>query len=339
MSEPEAIGENGGSILIPPPAHAAGPVPLRWYTAAELAAKGSTEPDWLVRPLIALGSITELSARVKLGKTRLMLDAIAAMLGEVIFLGQPTRKVGVVYLTEEGEATFRQALKRAGLLERVDLHVLLRHDARSLAWPEIVSRAVQKCRDTGSALIVIDTLPDWAGLRGDDENNSGKALEAMQPLQDAAAAHLAIVVLRHDRKGGGAVGDSSRGSSAFSGAADILLSLKPADGKKATTRRRLEGVGRFDGIPAVLTLDLKDGHYVVIGEGRDAVLHAAADRIRKLLEPAGTMLVVDQVFDQMGGDVSKATLKRALAALDEAGAIEKVPKQGKTKKAIGYRLK
>jgi hypothetical protein len=337
MTDPQRIGDEGGSIPIPPPDSEAGTPAVRWYTAVEIAASGSVEPAWIAKPYIAPGAITDLSAKVKLGKTRLIIDAIAAILKRASFLGQPTRKVSVVYLTEENAGTFRHAIARAGLLDSVELHVLLRHDARALSWPEVVAEAIKKCRSTGSELLVIDTLPDWADVRGDEENNAGRALEAMHPLRDATTENLAVVMLRHDRKSGGSVGDSSRGSSAFGGRADILISMKLADGKKRTTRRRLEGVSRYDGIPAVLMVDLKDGHYVAIGEGQDAVITEAATRIQAILEQDGGVLLVKELVTRLDGAVSATTVKRALKKLSDDGIVEVIPKQGKTKRASGYR--
>src|SRR5436190_1586116 len=75
------------------------------------------------------------------------------------------------------------------------------------------------------ALLVVDTLPQWAGLRGDSENSSGAALEAIEPLQRATAAGVGVVLVRHDRKGSGEVGESARGSTAFGGAVDVILQL------------------------------------------------------------------------------------------------------------------
>lgn len=48
---------------------------------------------------------------------------------------------------------------------------------------------------------------------GDSENNAGDALAAMLPLQEAAGNGIAVIVLRHDRKSGGLVGESARESS------------------------------------------------------------------------------------------------------------------------------
>src|SRR5450756_1466972 len=76
-------------------------------------------------------------------------------------------------------------------------------DAAGVPWPGIIGAAAAKCREIGARLLVVDTLPQFAGLRGDAENNSGDALEAIGPLQLLAADGFAILVTRHDRKSGG----------------------------------------------------------------------------------------------------------------------------------------
>ena len=91
-------------------------------------------------------------------------------------MGQPTRKTPVVYLTEEKRSTLREALGRVGLTEQGDLHFLLRHEARKFSWPEVVDAAVEKCQSIGAVLLVVDTLPQFAGFKGDQENNTGDAL-------------------------------------------------------------------------------------------------------------------------------------------------------------------
>jgi hypothetical protein len=39
----------------------------------------------------------------------------------------------------------------------------------------------------GAGVLIVDTVSQFAGLRGDAENNSGDALAAVEPLQAAAA--------------------------------------------------------------------------------------------------------------------------------------------------------
>src|SRR6185436_12737761 len=91
----------------------------------------------------------------------------------------------------------------------------------------------------------VDTVSQFAGLRGDAENNSGDALAAIEPLQEAAAQGLAVIAVRHERKGGGEVGESGRGSSAFSGAVDIVVAIRRGEGQTKPTVRVLHTLSRF----------------------------------------------------------------------------------------------
>ena len=76
-------------------------------------------------------------------------------------------------------------------------------------------------------------------------------MAVMKPLLVAANEGLAVLVIRHDRKSGGDVGDSARGSSAFAGAVDIILRLQrvPGEGKAHERDRLLEGLSRFEETP------------------------------------------------------------------------------------------
>ena len=68
---------------------------------------------------IALGAITEIDGKIKSsGKTTLVTHLVAAILDGRPFLGQPTMRTNIVYLTEQTAATYREALGRAGLLAR-----------------------------------------------------------------------------------------------------------------------------------------------------------------------------------------------------------------------------
>src|SRR5207302_5356744 len=111
------------------------------------------------------------------------------------------------------------------------LIVLSWHQAIGLAWPKVAAAAIEECQRRGARALVVDTLGQWAGIRGEGENSAGDALEAVRPLQEAASLHgIAVLIIRHARKGGGEVGDDGRGSSAFAGAVDIVVSLRRPEG-------------------------------------------------------------------------------------------------------------
>jgi hypothetical protein len=239
----------------------------------------------------------------------------------------------VVYLTEQSDSSFRQALARAGLLNHDDLHILSWHKTLGLAWAEIVAQAVAKCADVGAKLMVIDTLPQFAYIRGDGENNAGEALAALQPLQAAATTGLAVAVLRHERKSGGDVGDSARGSSAFTGAVDIVLSLRRAEGASRPTIRHLHALSRFDETPDLVVIELTPDGYVALGtetavaeaEARTAMLDAAPNNEADAMTEAELL---------MAARVKRTNGQKVIAELLGAGCLVRV---GAGKKGDPYR--
>ena len=92
--------------------------------------------------------------------------------------------------------------------------------------------------------------------------SSGEAMQAMGPIQLAAAQGLAVVVVRHERKGGGDIGESARGSSAFGGAVDTITSIRRGDGNTSPSVRILKSISRFDSVPDKIVIELDDGELV-----------------------------------------------------------------------------
>jgi hypothetical protein len=300
------------------------PFNLTALTPREIAAI-ETDVATFFGPYIAKGAIVEFDGYVKRGKSSFLLYLIGCIIHGLRCLDQATIQTGVVWLTEERLPTFKAGLSRSGLLEARDLFVVSRWAIkRSVTWPEIVEAAVRLCKAEGAEILVIDTLPQFAGLRGDDENNAGAALEALEPLQRAAMEGLAIAVTRHDRKGGGIVGESARGSSAFSGAVDTIVQLKKPEGRHPATHRLLEAVSRFDGVPESLVIDRSEWHtptglrfdenlYRALGEPGALEGKRAEQGVLEALR-ADENLTVEQLKDKLT-DVSPATLTRALDAL------------------------
>jgi hypothetical protein len=173
---------------------------LPFRTAREIAEMTSDDVPFAA-PFLVFGAITELDGKPKTaGKTTFVLATARSILDGLPFLGQATLKGPIVMLTEQPPSSLKAALVRAGLASRDDFVLLSWADAAGTPWPEIVAGAEAKCDEIGARVLIVDTLPQFAGLRGDPENNSGHALEAIEPLQLLAAKGLAILVTRHDRK-------------------------------------------------------------------------------------------------------------------------------------------
>jgi len=297
---------------------------LNFMTFAELANSQPDEIPWIIPGVLGIGMITDVDGKAKTaGKTTFVLDMIWSILNEQRFIGRVTTYSPIVYLTEQTPISFKQNMHRGALDERQDAYALTWSDARQETWPRIVQQAVDKCREVDALVLVVDTLPQFAGLHGDDENSSGKALEVMRPLQAAAAGGLAILITRHDRKSGGEVGDSARGSSAFSGAQDIILRLYRAapEERLPSTYRHLDGVGRPDGIPDNELVELVNGHYVLHGQV-DAVV---SERTESDLMPwipihESDGVTVDELAESTGQD--RRRVWEALKRFVRAGRID-----------------
>jgi DnaB helicase-like protein/AAA domain-containing protein len=311
----------------------AGQKRIAFKTAADLASGGDQETHWIVCGVVAVGAISGLDAKVKAGKTTLVLDMVSNTLDGTPFLGLPTAKTPVVYLTEQPLVSFRPAIERARLLGREDFVFLTFAETRGLAWPQVASEAAKECARVGASLLVVDTLSQFAGLTGDRENNAGDALEAMLPLQHAATQGIAILVTRHERKSGGDVGDSGRGSSAFAGVVDIVLSLRRPEGKSPKNRRLLQSLSRFSETPAELLVELAETGYLSLGGRQETAFKEAKDAIFAIapkLEPDAA----DIMELARGTGIARPTAQRAIDALVRDGLLVRV---GKGKRGSPYR--
>ena len=240
-----------------------------WVTAADMGDDGF-EISWIVWGIIALGSITELVAKIKAGKTTFILALCSAVLTGAMFLGKPTAKRQAVYLTEQSGPSFKAQLAKAGLLGNPDFIILQWNMVAGIPWERVAKAAVRKAHLENDALLVVDTLSQFAGIQGDGENFTGEALKAMRELQvGASLIGLPILVAHHERKSGGDVSDAGRGSSAMGGAVDTILALRRPKGNPPPNVRVLEGLSRFDGVPPELFIELTNDGYRALGEARD----------------------------------------------------------------------
>jgi hypothetical protein len=309
---------------------------VRFRTARQIANELPATVPWAVRTYLAFGTITELDGRAKsAGKTTWALALVRAILSGASFLNQPTSAGPVVLLTEQNNASLRDALARAHLLERDDLSILTWSDAIGMPWAVAVEAAGEEAQRIGARVLIVDTLPQWAGLRGDTENDAGAALEAIEPLQQLAADGLAVLIVRHDRKGSGPVGESGRGSSAFTGAVDIVLALNRDPNDLRPTMRRLLALSRLTDAPPDLMLELVDGEYRVLGEIDAVKATALRELVFSLLpadgeEPIAPAALVD------AADRDEATLKQALKGM-LAESPPAVTRHGQGRKGDPYR--
>ncbi len=334
--EPEDPVLKDSAILSAPGVGVAAERKLRFVTAREISEMTPEEVEWVVRPYAARGAITEIDGKPKAaGKTTLVSHMVKAVVNGEAFLGEPTTKTGVVYLTEQSPNTFREVLDRADLMERDDLTVLPWGETSGFGWEEVVRAAANEAVARGAGLLVVDTLPQFARLKGDAENNAGAALAAIQPLQGAAATHnLAVMVVRHERKSGGEVGDSGRGSSAFAGAVDVILSVRRTEGNGNANVRTIHALSRFDETPQVQVVELTMRGYEARGEGAALTAINARAEILKTLSASDPGMTLDEIIEatESGRTTTQTELRKMVNDGD-------VVQGGEGKKGDPYRYR
>lgn len=277
LSEPEADWDRVSNA-------AAGRV-LRWRNAAEVFAESPAFVPWIAEPFVARGALTFIEGRPKAGKSTFALALCRAVLRGEEFLGRPTVRSSIVLLSEVGVFGLRLSLERAGIGPEDAIDVVTLADRNGANWSKVAAEAAGLAREKG-ALLVVDTLAPWAGVS--DENDAGQAMLASRPLLEARDSGLGVFALRHERKTEGAPGEAGRGSSAYTGSADSIVSIRKApDGP--LTRRDLHFVSRlplpFDSI----AVDFDGGSFRVAADARKApdLREAIEEELRR--DPAASV--------------------------------------------------
>ena len=161
----------------------------------------------------------------------------------------------------------------------------MRHDAGTTPWPEVVRQAMAYCARHELGLLVVDTFDRWTGLRG-AENAAGAVNEALEPLQYAAAAGLAVLLVSHQRKSSGEFGEAVRGSSALTGGVDVVVELeRPSRALELGSHARvLRAVSRFSSTPEELYVELDEHGFVTIESPEQVKTDAERERLLAMLE-------------------------------------------------------
>lgn len=299
---------------------------LPFKLAQDIVDAEDEEADYIVEQFLIKEAITSFSARIKGGKTTFIGATLRAIFDEEPIIGLRTRPAKVLYCTEEGPKSFKKFLQRTGLDATEDkLHVLsLSQIPREWAWRVVAEGVLGYATKHGADVVIFDTLTRWAKIRPDQENDAGAAAMAMEPLEMLRAAHMAVCAVFHDRKSGGDLTDSMRGSSAFGGAADILFSLINPGTNGHPNRRQLQSVGRFDD-PGLWVMDWEDGRYKLIGEGVEAedMRYERDSMSNKIVEVLETYMVMSGpgLAESVGVKSGNGTFQRALKSLQDSGRV------------------
>ena len=260
----------------------------RYHFPSPLFEKGwgdeGEEPPWIVRGYVVPSAVTLWSGWPKVGKSTLLFALVAALQEGNLFLGLPTKRSGVLLLTEERAGTLASKVHRWNLNGSV--HALRRQQALEESWATTIYQAIIHCHRNGLGVLVVDTFSEWARIV--NENDAGEVLAAVGALQYAADAGLAVIVASHQRNASGRFGEAVRGSDALTGAVDIVVELERLPSFREANVRVLRAVSRYDETPEDLVIALTEEGYEVRGDSETAKTEEEAALVLAELDGLGS---------------------------------------------------
>jgi hypothetical protein len=313
---------------------------FRPLTAAEILHRVKTrshhQKPWLWERFILPGRLTLLSAYAKVGKSTLAYELTMAVLRGEPYLGYTTRKGRVLILAvEEHPDDIEDRLVEFGLQPSDKIRVW---PARVKPW--MLADIGRYITDHQIQMVVLDSLSSY--WKPESENSNTDIHEWIVELQDLAReTGAAVLIICHDRKGGGQYGEQVRGGGDLLAQVDQALLL--GRGRNLPVHQRvLETVGRFRETPRKLLLDYtgEPPHYSSLGTPEDRSVETLKVRVISVLRGDGAsttatlmkktglkwktvkkitkQLLADQVISRRGtghkGDPFVWTLRKKVAA-------------------------
>lgn len=167
----------------------------------------------------------------------------------------------------------------------------------------------------GARVVFVDTLPAFA--QASDENSSAESYRVCGPLLEAPMAGVTVVVIRHEKKGGGSLVGRARGSTAYTAQWDVVAGLSRVP-KAPGHVRLLEVDGRYGDHRDYVAFD--GATFDLVDDPTSPATQALA-----VLRDSNTALTAAEVADRMkarGCSFGENTVRKALNALVECGDAE-----------------
>lgn len=305
--------------------------------------------QWLVEGIISPESCLLLAAAQKSGKTWWTFSLAISLVTGMDFFGQRVCRCGrvLLYTPESGWEAKRARLWGLCWGLGLDPREVLR-DIHMIKG-RINLTVVEHCALLGRTVDDIDPLvtiidPFVAAAAGVDENSAGVVQPVLDSIRDAAATPGRAAILAHHHNKGqqnGSVAGSVRGSSAFGGWWDSLVTIRRADVDRWDSPRRVDYEHRdamapdpsgFNIVPTAhrdapegctaFRLDQIDAPDMANrqGEHNKAVAAGRTEKIRECVfaEPGVTAV---QLAEEMG--LSAKCIRSHFSKLVESGLIEK----------------
>ncbi len=239
----------------------------------------------------------------KAGKTELVVRMIAEW---------PEERI--LYITEEPESVWYARMRE---LPETYSHVTLFYGL-GVKPAEILNRI----KNGDETVAILDTVRNLLGLR--DETDNSEVARAMNPYISATReGNKTLVVLHHNRKGGGEHGEGITGGHAFLGVVDLALEIK-FDGADDSRRRQIRGWGRVIEVPKLLYELRDDNTMIALGSPAQVALIEVKERVHGVMSDEWMQKkeIRGALDDPKPSDDQVA---KALNALGADGGVERDP--------------
>jgi hypothetical protein len=287
------------------------PVPISALTGE------AAKVDWLWHGCIVRRHTTLFTALMKGGKTTFVSHLLRALQDGASFCGRVTTRCRTLVISEESQAIWAQRRDALGLDDSLETMCRPMMGKPTFAeWADFLLHVRGCATDRAVDIIAFDTVAAFTPWR--NENDSAEVMTAVTPLNLLTEAGFAVVLFHHSGKADQTEGRAARGSTALTGAVDIILEMRRYRPDEATDRRRvLSGLGRFDEVPDEMVVELSDDgtSYTACGDKKAVAARELRDAILAVLPTEAPGLTASDVHADMPedtrprrGDVGKALL-------------------------------
>lgn len=288
-------------------------------TPAEIVEEADKNLHHVLQGMNALGSVSLVYGPAKVaGKTTFTLAKCRAIIKGETFIGREVMKTNVVYMTEQGN-NLNKALEDTNTKDLEGLYFMQYSTFGMKKLKDSLEDARRLCRLLDAGLLVVDTGPRWAKMKGEDENLSGAVREVLEPLVDIAQQdNLAVDLIWHSKRDGG-----FRGSSEIAHLVDSLLEIK-RDPKNKNVRILDGEMSRLVDAPVNEHIEFSDGNYYNYGDEARVQFRKAVTGIFGKIHSDGSQirnaLIKETAEDQ---DIGETTVERAMNYLVDEGDLVK----------------
>jgi putative DNA primase/helicase len=283
---------------------------FRLVPLGELLDKPQTETEWVWSQRLAVGTVSMVVAKPKVGKSTLARNLALAISRGDTFLGFPTRRGTVVYLAlEERQEDIAADFRALGAT--ADDEILIHADSVPTDGMLAALKLVQQHKPV---LLVVDPLFRLVRIR--DEKAYAETYAALGPLIDLAReTGTHVLLVHHSGKSAKADAiDSPLGSTALSGLASTLIVLRRAESHRLV--QTVQRLGR-DLQETILNFDAATHQLSLGGAKMDADQADAELAILEFLQDAGEPQTQAQIRSGVGGQTQGT--RSALTALANTG--------------------